>query len=242
MLTCLPSAPLLLRHSALNAALLSVPFLLSQKCPCYPAIVRPLSACAEMPLLPCCCPSPFCLRRNAPVALILLATRPHKIGSLPMAVPAPATHPKNWLSSHGCPCSCLPPIPIILALCLWLALLMLAIRPLLRLSALPCPRWGQSCSSMPPMGAKLEKCAAYTVMVLSCGCCFRAPVVVCLLLSYACCCTLMVLVSCWCRAAATVVRLLLSCACCCRMPVVCLLLSCAHGVGVLLNVLLSCGC
>ena len=86
--------PFLLRHSA-PSALLSVPFLLTQKCPCHPATVRPLSANAEMPLLPCCCPSPFCLRRNAPVALFLLAFRPHKIGSLPMAVPAPATHPQK---------------------------------------------------------------------------------------------------------------------------------------------------
>ena len=112
MLPCLPSAPLLLRHSALKccpvclpplfatalcpkAALLSVPFLQKQKCPSCLAVVRSLSAKAEMPQLPCCCPFPFCKSRNAPIALFLLAFRSHKIGSLPMAVPAPATHPHN---------------------------------------------------------------------------------------------------------------------------------------------------
>ena len=95
-----------------------------------------------------------------------------------------------------------------------------------------------------------------SVVLLSCGCCFRVPVVVVrlllscvvllsyacyvpvvvvrLLLSCGCCCRaaaavvrLLLSCGCCCRAAAAVVRLLLSCACCCRMPVVCLLLLCA---------------
>ena len=176
MLPCLPSAPLLLRHSALKccpvclpplfatalcpkAALLSVPFLQKQKCPSCLAVVRSLSAKAEMPQLPCCCPFPFCKSRNAPIALFLLAFRSHKIGSLPMAVPAPATHPHNigslpmavpapafhslfWLSAHGWLCSCLPSVPC--------------------------------CGSLPfpaPDGAVLVKCAAQPIILLVSCCC-----------------------------------------------------------------------
>ena len=163
MLPCLPSAPLLLRHSALKccpvclpplfatalcpkAALLSVPFLQKQKCPSCLAVVRSLSAKAEMPLLPySCLPS-------VPTKLALCPWLSLLLPPIPIIL---ALCPRLSLL--------LPPIPIILALCPRLALLMLATHPhLQRHTALPCPRWGGACEM---------RCTTYhpiSVVLLSC--------------------------------------------------------------------------
>ena len=169
-LPCCPS-PFCLRRNAPAILLSSVPFLLTQKCPCCLSVVRPLSAYAEMPLLPCSClpsvPNNCLSAHGCPCS----CHPSQKIGTLPMAVPAPACHPSPlatahcpWLSLHG-------------SVMLWL-------------SALTCPRWGQSCSSMPPMGQSLRN----ALHILS-WCCCRMPVVRLLLCA---CCRMPVVVRSWC--------------------------------------------
>ena len=203
-----------------------------------PSCYRPSPFCkAEMPLLPCCCPFPFC---KAEIPLLPCPCWPSVPTNWHSAHGCPCSchpSPKNWLSTHGCPCSCLPSIPCLLALCPWLVLLLLDIRPLLRLSAhgypcmvvlcvcsLPFPAPDGAKLSFPaPDGAVLVKCAAQPIMRLV-SCCCRVPCWMCHALVVVVC-----LVGC-----VDVVRLLLLCGCCCCAPVVVVrLVGC---VGVLLVV------